>query len=348
MSYSIYKDKNFNAQTIKISNQLFGLMLKELKVGKDSYTVSIPDKILFNTDTIRWEVLKGLFRGDGGFSLPSKLSYFTSSKQMFEQIVLLLHNFNIFPYNYKREGLLEINAVNDLKKFKNVFLDDKKERLDIALNRISRSAKSNNFYKADDFFIVNIKDIKIEKKKSPIYSMEVANTHNYITTSGIMTHNCIGVDPYYLTHKAKEVGYHPEIILAGRRLNDNMGIYVANQVIKLMIKKGKKIEGAKVLVLGLTFKENCPDIRNSRVIDVIHELKEFGCDISVSDYWADKDEVKREYNLDLIKYSNEDIKNYDAVVLAVAHNSYRDLELGSESQVVFDIKSVLPNCDGSL
>ena len=165
---------------------------------------------------------------------------------------------------------------------------------------------------------------------------------------GLVGGHCIGVDPYYLTHKAKELGYHPEIILAGRRLNDNMGIYVANQVIKLMIKKGKKIEGSKVLVLGITFKENCPDIRNSRVIDVVRELQDFGCDISVSDYWADEDDVKREYGVTLINYPKKDIQNYDAIILAVAHNNYKSLELNSDNQVIFDIKSVLPKSDGSL
>ena len=142
---------------------------------------------------------------------------------------------------------------------------------------------------------------------------------------GLVGGHCIGVDPYYLTHKAQQVGYNPEIILAGRRLNDNMGIYVANQVIKLMIKKGQKIEGSKVLVLGITFKENCPDIRNSRVIDVIEELQEFGCDITVSDYWADKDEVKHEYNLELKNDVN--YNEYNAVVLAVSHDKFKNIEL---------------------
>ncbi len=163
---------------------------------------------------------------------------------------------------------------------------------------------------------------------------------------GLVGGHCIGVDPYYLTHKAQEVGYNPEIILAGRRLNDNMGIYVANQVIKLMIKKGKKIEGSKVLVLGITFKENCPDIRNSRVIDVIRELQEFGCNVEVSDYWADKEEVQREYNLKLKE--EIDIDSYDAVVLAVAHDKYREIGLNNSKQVVFDIKSILKNSDGRL
>jgi len=163
---------------------------------------------------------------------------------------------------------------------------------------------------------------------------------------GLVGGHCIGVDPYYLTHKAQEVGYNPEIILAGRRLNDNMGIYVANQVIKLMIKKGQKIEGAKILVLGITFKENCPDIRNSRVIDVIRELQDFGCSVEVSDYWADAQEVKREYNLTLTDKVESD--NYDAVVLAVAHNKYKDIRLDNSNQVVFDIKSILDKSDGRL
>jgi len=163
---------------------------------------------------------------------------------------------------------------------------------------------------------------------------------------GLVGGHCIGVDPYYLTYKAQEVGYNPEIILAGRRLNDNMGIYVANQVIKLLIKKGHKIEGSKVLVLGITFKENCPDIRNSRVIDVIQELKEFGCNVDVTDYWADSDEVQREYGLELIKEPNYD--EYSAIVLAVAHENYKNLELKNNCQIVFDIKNILKKSDGKL
>jgi len=163
---------------------------------------------------------------------------------------------------------------------------------------------------------------------------------------GLVGGHCIGVDPYYLTHKAQEVGYNPEIILAGRRLNDNMGIYVASQVIKLMIKKGHKIEGAKILIMGITFKENCPDIRNSRVIDVIRELQEYGCDVHVTDYWADEEEVKREYDLDLLKSANTD--EYEAVVLAVAHDKYKNMNLDNNKQVVYDIKSILDNSDGRL
>jgi UDP-N-acetyl-D-galactosamine dehydrogenase len=125
-----------------------------------------------------------------------------------------------------------------------------------------------------------------------------------------------------------------------------MGIYVASQVIKLMIKNGYKVDGARVLVLGITFKENCPDIRNSRVIDVVRELQEYGCNIIVSDYWADKDEVKKEYDLEL--KDNINYNDYSAIILAVAHNKFKSIKLDNGKQVVFDIKSILDNSDGKL
>jgi len=160
---------------------------------------------------------------------------------------------------------------------------------------------------------------------------------------GLVGGHCIGVDPYYLTHKAQSLGYNPEIILAGRRLNDNMGQYVANSVVKLMIKKGHTVDGANVLVLGITFKENCPDIRNSRVIDVITEFKEFGCVVDVYDPWADNKEVEHEYNLNL-KSIDEINKNYDAIILAVAHKEFKKLDLSKfqkQNSVIYDIKGIL-------
>jgi len=158
---------------------------------------------------------------------------------------------------------------------------------------------------------------------------------------GLVGGHCIGVDPYYLTYKAEELGYHPEVILSGRRINDNMGAWVANKVIKLLIHKGHTVNKSKVLVLGMTFKENCPDIRNSKVIDIIHELKEFGTQVDIYDPWADNEEVKHEYGVELVKT----IENqYDAVVLAVAHDEFENLDLTKithESTVLFDVKSKL-------
>lgn len=158
---------------------------------------------------------------------------------------------------------------------------------------------------------------------------------------GLVGGHCIGVDPYYLTHKAQELGYNPEIILAGRRLNDNMGFYVANRTIKLMIKKGHTIAGSRVLVLGITFKENCPDIRNSRVIDVVNEFRDFSCKVDVYDPWADHAEVKHEYGVNLI---DKPSANYDAVVLAVAHDQFKQTDIrafGHDKSVFYDIKGLL-------
>ncbi len=162
--------------------------------------------------------------------------------------------------------------------------------------------------------------------------------------------HCIGVDPYYLTHKAQEIGYNPEIILAGRRLNDNKGIYVANQVVKLMIHKGSRVEGSRVLVLGIAFKENCPDIRNSRVIDVVRELQDFGCNIDVYDPWADAADVRQAYGINMLDSSAlPDFGLYAAVVLAVAHEIFKTLDIRpSPNLVVYDIKSVLAVSDGAL
>ena len=159
---------------------------------------------------------------------------------------------------------------------------------------------------------------------------------------GLVGGHCIGVDPYYLTHKAVHFGYNPEIILAGRRINDGMGAFVGNKLVKQMIKKEIKINGANVLVLGITFKENCPDIRNSRVIDIIKELREFGCNVDVYDPWADKIEVKNEYGLDLI--SELDIIKYAGVIVAVGHNEFKDLDfllMRKNGTVVFDVKGIL-------
>lgn len=160
---------------------------------------------------------------------------------------------------------------------------------------------------------------------------------------GLVGGHCIGVDPFYLAQKAQEVGYYPEIILAGRRLNDSMGYRVAADTVKLMINKGHTIKDSKVLVLGITFKENCPDIRNTRAIDVVEEMKSFGCDVDVHDPWANNEEVKHEYGLELIDKPNYD--DYSAIILAVAHNEFNEIDftkIQQNNQVLFDIKSILP------
>ncbi len=166
---------------------------------------------------------------------------------------------------------------------------------------------------------------------------------------GLVGGHCIGVDPYYLTHKAQAIGYNPEIILAGRRLNDSMGEYVVTQLVKTMIKKRIQVEGAKVLVLGLSFKENCPDVRNTKVIDIVHELEEYNIEVDVYDPWVDKAEAEREYNVTPI--SKPAMNSYDGIILAVAHNEFVELGVeqirafGKNEHVLYDLKYIFTKED---
>lgn len=185
--------------------------------------------------------------------------------------------------------------------------------------------------------------------------LEAAGTKwNFIKFSpGLVGGHCIGVDPYYLAQKAIEEGYNPEIILAGRRMNDGMGAYVAGEVIKLMIKKDAKVKNGKVLVMGITFKENCPDIRNSKVIDVINELEKFNLNVDVYDPWPNAAEVKHEFALPLISEQTKLATDYDAIILAVCHDEFKDFDFKShsaENSVVFDVKAFYPThlTDGRL
>ncbi|MGZ3943388.1 MAG: nucleotide sugar dehydrogenase, partial [Mucilaginibacter sp.] len=159
---------------------------------------------------------------------------------------------------------------------------------------------------------------------------------------GLVGGHCIGVDPYYLAYKAESLGYYPQVILSGRRVNDNMGIFVANKVVKLMIEKGHKIEGSNALILGITFKENCPDIRNTKVVDIYTELQDFGIAVDIYDPWADGCEVEEKYAIALIPEIND---SYDAIILAVAHDEYRELDFSkltkTKNAVIFDTKSMI-------
>lgn len=179
--------------------------------------------------------------------------------------------------------------------------------------------------------------------------IEAASTKwNFIKLlPGLVGGHCIGVDPYYLTYKAEELGYKPNLILGARQINNGMGKYIAERTIKLMIKKGLPIKDSNILVLGVTFKENCPDVRNTKVVDIINELYEYGCNVDVHDYWANKSEVEHEYGISLIeKY---DLDKYQGVILAVAHDEYKKLKIvNNNTKVIFDVKSILEESDGRL
>jgi UDP-N-acetyl-D-galactosamine dehydrogenase len=169
---------------------------------------------------------------------------------------------------------------------------------------------------------------------------------------GLVGGHCIGVDPYYLTHKAQAIGYHPEIILAGRRLNDSMGTYVVAQLVKAMTKKRIQVEGAKVLVMGLAFKENCPDLRNTRVVDIVAELKDYNCQVDVFDPWVSIEEAQHEYAITPIKHVQQD--TYDAIIVAVAHSHFKTMgaqnirALGKKASVLYDLKYILKQEEADL
>jgi len=162
---------------------------------------------------------------------------------------------------------------------------------------------------------------------------------------GLVGGHCIGVDPFYLAQKAQEVGYHPEIILAGRRLNDSMGAYVASEVVKLMLKAGKQVKNAKALMLGITFKENCPDIRNTRATDIYNELQSYGMEVDIFDPWADPKEVKHEYGIDILS-NYPDESAYDTLILAVAHDKFKSIDVRvwkDKGAIIYDVKGIIAN-----
>ena len=169
---------------------------------------------------------------------------------------------------------------------------------------------------------------------------------------GLVGGHCIGVDPYYLTHKAEMIGYHPQIILAGRRLNDGMGAYVVSELIKAMIGRSIQVEGANVLVMGLTFKENCPDLRNTRVVDIVHEIKRYNCNVDIYDPWADREEVQHEYGLRTVEAPKQG--KYDAVILTVAHDKTRDMgakkirTFCKENHLLYDLKHIFSKIETDL
>jgi UDP-N-acetyl-D-galactosamine dehydrogenase len=203
-------------------------------------------------------------------------------------------------------------------------------------------------------------NIAFVNELAKIFNCMGINTHDVLAAAGtkwnflpfkpgLVGGHCIGVDPYYLAQRAQEFGYHPEIILAGRRLNDSMGEYVASQVVKCMIKKGITVSGSSILMLGITFKENCPDVRNTKIVDVISALKEYGIEVSIFDPWADPEEVMHEYGLTTVKQIPAD--KFDAVVLGVAHKQFMKLKLNDllkEINVIYDVKGILEEADGTL
>ena len=284
-----------------------------------------------------------------------------------EDCVPVLERFSSLKFNqdfycgYSPERINPGDKINTLTKIKKVTsgstpdiakqVDDLYKSIIIAGTHLAPSIKVAEASKAIENAQRDV-NISFVNELSLIFDRMGIDTHDVLEAAGtkwnflqykpgLVGGHCIGVDPYYLAHKAESLGYYPQVILSGRRVNDNMGIFVANKVLKLMISKGIAIKGAKVLVLGITFKENCPDIRNSKVIDIIKELHQFGLMIDVFDPQADIKAVKEEYQINLLKNIGN---NYDAIVLAVSHDEFNKInfkKITSSTSIIFDTKAFI-------
>lgn len=282
-----------------------------------------------------------------------------------EDCVPLLEKFSGLKYNldfycgYSPERINPGDKINTLTKIKKVTSGSTEEIADI-VDTLYKSIIKAGTHKAPSIKVAEAskaienaqRDVNISfvNELALIFDKMGIDTSDVIDAAatkwnflkyrpGLVGGHCIGVDPYYLAHKAQALGYHPEVILSGRRVNDNMGMFVANKVVKLMIQKGVRIKGAKALVLGITFKENCPDIRNSKVIDIYNELIQFGLDVDVYDPHANLQEVQHEYGISL----QSELGIYESIILAVSHDEFKNLDLiklkSGQSSIVFDIKS---------
>lgn len=289
-------------------------------------------------------LLKGLLRGDGGVKLTltdskayvkndkpyigrncsCEISYFSISKKLFHQVVLLLQDYGVTLSFDKEKPLLYVHGHKNISKLRDMFLGDKREKIEAYFSHKVRFVKSGKYESSDGFLAVNLKQIE-RAEDDYVYSLEVKDTETIISDYGLVLHNCIGVDPYYLTFKAESMGYHPEMILAGRRINDGIAKFIAERTVKMLIGLGKQVRRAKIAVLGITFKENVPDLRNTKVVDIIAELKDYGMDVLVHDPLADAEEAKKYYGVELQEM--ESLVGVDAVVVAVLHDAYKELGL---------------------
>ncbi len=295
-----------------------------------------------------------------------------------EECVPVLESFSGLVFNkdffagYSPERINPGDKVNTLTKIKKVTSGSTSEIAD-KVDRLYSSIITAGTHKAPSIKVAEAskaienaqRDVNISfvNELSLIFDRIGIDTNDVIEAAGtkwnflkyqpgLVGGHCIGVDPYYLAHKAQSLGYHPQVILSGRRVNDKMGAFVADKVVKLMIQKDHKIKGSKALIMGITFKENCPDVRNTRVVDIYHELIQFGLNVDIYDPWADSAEVLHEYNL-TIKNQLEDDVVYDAVIVAVAHNEFLKFDykkIKRNNGVVFDTKACLDRAlvDGRL
>ena len=350
-SHSIYHSKKDGISHIKLSSNLFGkLVLEVLRCGKNRHDANAPNFMLYSSASIRRNLLRGVLSG-GEITPAGEVAYRSLSKKLFHQVVLLLQDRGIRLFFDNPKLKLHIRGPKQIAKVRDMFFGEKRERIKLAAKQgppiSSLTLHPSSLYQtpsSGEHLIVSIDQIQ-RLESDQVYSLEVAETETLLSDYGMILHNCIGVDPYYLTFKAETMGYHPEMILAGRRINDSMGKFIAERAVKMLIGLGKQVRRARIAVLGITFKENVPDLRNTRVVDIIRELKDYGMEVLVHDPLADPEEANTYYGLAL--QSMEALEGVDGVIVTVMHDAYRELGLAKIVRLCSEGVSVLIDVKGA-
>ena len=359
IDYSIYHDKTYQSTTIKVSSYLFGFVLRDiLKTGTNCYTMQIPELFFDLNKKSKEEVLKGLFRGDGGVTWhygdraykkngklfvhknnSIEISYFTASPVLFQQVMLFLLNQNILPKLAKRKGYLSIMGHEDVTMIKDWFLGEKKEKIQQYLLKKQKDVTYKRAKKYKNYITIQVESIE-KKKTNYVYSLEVDETHTVITSNGIIAHNCIGVDPYYLAFQATQKGYHPKLILSCREINDYMAKHIVELCMKELNNHGKVLKDSTVILLGLTFKEDVTDFRNSRAKDVVQHLKEYGITVFGCEPYMTDDAIRTHYDIEPVLITQ--LPQCDAIIIINKHTQFSSLTpehiFKTGSSILFDVK----------
>ena len=366
IKFSVYRDKKFDSLTIKISNRLLGLFFRDvLKTGVDSYEMKIPDFVYFSNEKIRKEVLKGIFRGDAGIYLKRgkrsyfknnkkfehndnslEICYFTSSKILFSQIVSILHENGILPIiNRKRNNLIKIFSKRNIIKLRDVFLGRKKKLINIYLSRIRKQPNYKNYFEDENFFYLKIKNIKPVKTFQEVYSVEVEPFNNLLVNYNILVHNCIPVDPFYLSYIAKKHDFTTHFIELAGQINIRMPEFVVEKVVDELNKRKKTIFGAKILVLGLSYKKDIGDPRESPSFKIIELLEKKGAKVDYNDPYIPETPKMRKFRFckKSVPIDKNVIKKYDCVIIATDHSCYDYKMIVENAKLIVDTRNAVFN-----
>ncbi|MFA5270965.1 MAG: nucleotide sugar dehydrogenase [Candidatus Omnitrophota bacterium] len=358
IKYSLYHSKQWKASYIKVSSNIFGFLLKEiLKCGSNCYEMNIPAPFLKLDKQYKWELLKGLFRGDGGVDIETGkasyikngkqychnrnsigINYFSSSKVLFQQVIFLLHDFGIVPTFRKREGLLYIFGYKQAERFKDFFLGSKSKKVEAYFINNRKIISSRGFKSHEGFGTSIVKSIE-RTQGDYVYSAEVKDTHTIVTSYGTIVHNCIPVDPLYLSWKAKKLGFKTKMIDLASYINRFMPNYVVERVEKILKEKGVALNKAKILIIGVTYKKDVKDLRESPALEIIKHFQERGVDLSFYDLFIPYLKIK-DINLKGVPLTGANLKKSDCVLIVTDHASIDYDFIRENCRLIFDTRNI--------